>query len=591
MRDVRVLGIVLILCCAGAASAAGLEGLRPHPRLLAGDARIAELRELVARDRIAKRWWSALRAEGERLLTAPPAAYQVDEGRLLDVSRRVLRRVYLSALIWRLTGDLRHAARARREVLAACAWPDWHPVHFLDTAELCHAVGIGYDWLYPTFTPEERRTVEQALMKKGLEVGLGFLEHRLPRSVTGGHDWPDRDHNWNQVCNGGLTVGALAIADVAPDLSRALVDRAVASVHRPMARYAPDGGWPEGPGYWHYGTGYNVLLIAALTSATGSDRGLSSAPGFDRTGEFPLYLTGPTRLTFNFSDSPEHELDAPELFWLARRFDHPVFSAVERGMHHEPHPLDLVWFDPAGQPPAATGLPLAHAFTGVAVATFRTSWTDPRATFVAVKGGDSRSNHSHLDLGTFVLDALGQRWALDLGPDRYALPGYFDRRGKRYGYYRLSTAGHNTLTLDGANQAADARAPLTAFDATHALLDLTTAYAPSASRVERRVTLQTGGAVLVQDEVTAARSLSIRWAMHTAARVRVDGALALLTSGGERLVARILEPPGATFTAHPVTPPLPEQPAPGVTLLSVHLAARPGPTRLRVLLSPAARPR
>jgi len=31
----------------------------------------------------------------------------------------------------------------------------------------------------------------------------------------------------------------------------------------------------EGPGYWTYGTTYNVLLVAELESALGSDFGLS----------------------------------------------------------------------------------------------------------------------------------------------------------------------------------------------------------------------------------------------------------------------------------------------------------------------------
>ena len=37
------------------------------------------------------------------------------------------------------------------------------------------------------------------------------------------------------------------------------------------------------------------------------------------------------------------------------------------------------------------------------------SWTDPRALFVGFKGGDNDAPHSDPDLGTFVLDALGDR--------------------------------------------------------------------------------------------------------------------------------------------------------------------------------------
>ena len=81
--------------------------------------------------------------------------------------------------------------------------------------------------------------------------------------------------------------------------------------------------------------------------------------------------------------------------------------------------------------------------------------------FVGFKGGDNKVNHSHLDLGTFVLDALGQAWALDLGSDDYNLPGYFGKQ--RWNYYRLRTEGHNTLTIEGENQNPEARAHLLAF--------------------------------------------------------------------------------------------------------------------------------
>ena len=58
----------------------------------------------------------------------------------------------------------------------------------------------------------------------------------------------------------------------------------------------------------------------------------------------------------------------------------------------------------------------------------RSDWLDPSAMFVGIKAGTNRVNHSHLDLGTFVLDALGQRWAVDLGGDNYNLPGYFGNK-------------------------------------------------------------------------------------------------------------------------------------------------------------------
>jgi len=51
-------------------------------------------------------------------------------------------------------------------------------------------------------------------------------------------------------------------------------------------------------------------------------------------------------------------------------------------------------------------------------------------------------NHNDLDGGSFVFEAGGQRWAIDMSSDDYGLENYFTQSLKwRYGYYRKSTAG------------------------------------------------------------------------------------------------------------------------------------------------------
>lgn len=59
-----------------------------------------------------------------------------------------------------------------------------------------------------------------------------------------------------------------------------IIERCLLTNPKALSAYGPDGGYPEGFHYWGYGTSFQVLLIAALESALGTDAGLSEYPGF-----------------------------------------------------------------------------------------------------------------------------------------------------------------------------------------------------------------------------------------------------------------------------------------------------------------------
>lgn len=126
---------------------------------------------------------------------------------------------------------------------------------------------------------------------------------------TGPDNFITYDHNWNLVCNGGLIVGALAVAETDPDVAKIIITGAVKSLPLALKSYGPDGAWPEGPAYWNYGTEHVVYGLAALESALGTDFGLSEMKGLSETGLFPIIVTGPTGL-LNF------ELDALGVRWV-----------------------------------------------------------------------------------------------------------------------------------------------------------------------------------------------------------------------------------------------------------------------------------
>lgn len=564
-----------------------------HPRLLllADDAE--RIHQALSTETAARTYHNALLRNGSRLLTQPPPERVLIGPRLLTVSRTVLDRVLTLALLYRLGGDSRWAARAREELLTAATFSDWNPSHFLDVAEMSHAFGIGYDWLYDALSPEDRTTIRRALVEKGLR--------QAEQAYAARDSWTRASHNWNLVCNGGIIIGALAVADEEPGLAGTLLAQALASLPLAIATYAPDGAWPEGPTYWEYGTLYLVSALAALTSALGTDFGLSESPGLATTARFRLHVTGPTGQFFNFADATARAGDAPTLFWLGRRYSDPAASAAAReAALLGSSARDLLWYDASGTPADLASVPFDAHYQAGQVACFRSEWDDRDALYVGFKGGNNAANHAHLDLGTFVLDALGQRWAIELGPDDYDLPGYFG--AERWTYERLKTSGQNTLLLNGANQHPEAVAPLTAFESSgdggFAIADLTAAYAErGATRVHRGVHLRDNRTrVVIQDEVETSQPAELTWAMHTRAAIEVEGERALLKQGGAVLEARLLSPPGATFSVEDVTIAPPQQPASDVRRLlvrlpevtSVQLAVLFTPRRALSRLSPDA---
>lgn len=563
------------------AAAPDLAGLPPHPRLFATPSTVARARAQLAADPVARRWREDLVRRADRLLTEAPTTRQFEPRRpvLLPTSRRVLDRVQLLGILDAIDGgNPRYVERALAEVRAAIDFPDWNPSHFLDVAEMGHAVGLAYDWFHDRMDPTLRAAVRTALVEKALRPGLDQFARRI--------FWTTATHNWNLVCCGGLTVAALAVGAEAPEAAEVL-DRCLAAARAGFSSYGPDGAWEEGPGYWQYATVYAATMLAALEGAGLSDGGLSASPGFATTGDFMAHMTAPSGRAFNFGDGGERVARTPHLLWLATRTGNPAAAFAETVRTDAPAPLDLLWAIPAPPPPAARSARFRH----VEAAAFRGAWGDPNAAWLAIKGGDTTVNHGNLDLGTFVAEFAGERFAIDLGGDDYALPGYFDRR-RRYGYYRNASAGQNVLTVGGADQRFGAKAAVVAFGDADAFAFAVVDLDAATPDVRHR----RGGALVdrrhmaLVDEVTPARAATLEWRMHTRATVEAQGAVARLVQGRATVHAHLIEPAGAVFTVEDATAPAPENPNTGIRRLMVRLPAAGGARRVVVILSPDATP-
>ena len=374
--------LLLVAALTSPALADTLTTLKPdHPRLLAEADDFQRIGKLITTDPLAKKWYASLKKRGEAMLDQPVTRYELRDGRrLLYESNEVFRRVQTLAMLYKLEGDKRYRDRIWADLESAAGFKHWNPNHFLDVSVMASAFAIAYDWLYDDWTPAQRKTIREAIVKHAIEPGL--------HAYDTGSWWTRTKINWNQVCNGGLILASLAIADEKPELATKLIEHAVKALPISMQRYAPDGGYDEGPGYWGFGTMYNVLAIAALDSALGHDFGLGRAAGFDVTGGFPVQMTGPTGKAFNFGDGKANTPRSAAMFYFAKRYDRPDYARFAAA-HNVGGALDLLWYDPALVKRASQLLPLTQVFASAGVGVLRSDWEDPEAWFVALKGGRS----------------------------------------------------------------------------------------------------------------------------------------------------------------------------------------------------------
>jgi heparinase II/III-like protein len=392
-------------------------------------------------------------------------------------------------------------------------------------------------------------------------------------------------------------IAALSVAEFDPRAAH-LFALCRKSISTGFHEYGPDGGWAEGPGYWHYATQYAIYLLDSLSTALGKDLGLDASPGLSTTGLFRLHAAGPSGKLFNFADGEEDHSGGYWLFWLAKRYRHPVDAGIE--LHgRKVHPMDLLWFEADGRDPS--DMPTARRFRAVGVVMLRGSWNDSNSTYLGIKAGaNDTCKHGHYDLGSFVLDSGGLRWAMDLGPDDYGLPDYFEPE-MRSRYYRTSTIGHNTIVINGESQPPTARAEITHehYDEqiSFVVMDLSTAY-PKAVSALRGFALIDRRHVLIVDEIVPQQSLSsVAWQMHTAAHVGLGNTMVTLIYPARneppespRFYVRVIDLGRGAWSLKSAAPSEPQgqNPNTGIAKLVFHLQQVAQPVRLAVLLSPDA---
>ena len=559
------------------------QAVPPHPRILLLNNEEEKIQIAIKSDSTWRAMHDVIIKECDKLVTKPLVEYELEGRRLLEVSRECRKRLFYLSYAYRTTGQERYLVRAEKELLNVSGFSDWNPSHFLDVAEMTWAVSLSYDWLYDDLSESSRQQIETAIIKLGLEPSFN-KEYNF---------WLAEDNNWNQVCNASMVFGALAIYDKNSSLARKVINRAIESIQLSMKVYEPDGAYPEGYMYWSYGTTFNVYLIDALVKAFESDFGLSKKPGFLKTAGYMTHMVGPSGMNFNYSDGDSKSMLSPVMFWYAGRLNNNtslisemnlarnksdlpwqkdlpaimIWGAIE-GILKIEKPSELIWVGQGKNP----------------VALMRSAW-EKNAIYVGLKGGSAYNNHGHMDVGSFVMDALGERWAMDFGSQNY---NSLESKGiniwsnsqesQRWQVFRFNNLAHNTLTFDHDFQLVKGHAPIishtTGETFLSAVTDLTGVYNNHVSNAIRGVAIVSKEYVVIRDEIElSGKTDTLRWNMLTSATVKITGRnKAELIQKNKRLLIEVTEPENAELVTWSTRSPHDyDEPNPGTTFVGFKL--------------------
>ena len=583
----RIIFILWILCCFYSSSFAQkdyLNTLTPpeHPRILLQNGEEKALKKKIQKDVVWKDLHLSLLKEAEEMIKLPVNERIKTGMRLLGVSRENLRRIFILSYAYRMSGRTDFLKRAEAEMLKAASFSDWNPSHFLDVGEMTMALAIGYDWLYEKLPKQTKEIVEKAIIEKGLLPSYDKRYNWFLRAV----------HNWNQVCNAGMTFGALAIWDKETDLARKTINRAIETIKIPMEHYAPEGAYPEGISYWDYGTSFNALFLSAVEKAFGTDFELGQMPGFLKTGEYVLHMVSPSLRNFAYSDNSQKAAMSPAMFWF---YDKTKDASIlynqarlyqrdgkERILKDRLAPAMLIWGASASLSKIQEPDQLVWKAQGDnPVCLMRSSWSDTSGVYVGVKLGSPSVNHGHMDIGSFVFEANGVLWGMDMGGENY---NQLETKGvdlwnrksgsQRWDVYRYNNRTHNTLSFNRKYQYVDGKAQIDKYselaEHMYVVSDLTSVYEGQVKNVKRAVSLVDKKYVVVEDLIeTNEHFTMMTWTMVTSATAKIlSENVMLLEQDGKKLYIRVEGPEKIRWRIVPAEPDFSyNSPNPGVSLI------------------------
>ena len=507
-----------------------------------------------------------------------------DSGGRLSGSQTIGDKVTNLAFAYQITGNITYAMIAYELLTGLAEWDHWGPAHFLNCADTAQRYAVSYDWLYNAFVELEtsedpaivalrerneynysKQTVADGLYWNGLYAGyVTVIEKRLPEnrvhtSLTTGQILPGTTHgytgwyhatqNWNCVCNCGILLSALALLDETDKTRVEYVDTMLTECFNGLVQYgldcyAPDGSYPEGSGYWEYGTLQFFKTVAAFKSSCGMDFNLLAAPGIDKTCYYAIHVVSNDSYRFGYHDDGGNgELDSSWFIMVGEALGDEGVVQLRMNKIRNGATLsygDLFYWNKE-YVNAEYELPKSYFMEGIDTFVIRDEWAKG-SLYTGLHGSKNLVNHGNIDAGTFIYINDGIYWFCELGSENYNVGSYFST-STRYTFYRTNTEGQNTICITGdqANlkygQRSDGKAKTVAYGENehggYQVLDMSSCYWTGVTYGYRGILVTNDfKTTVIQDDISFKKFNSLYWFAHTEQSIEIDesGKTAYLTT-------------------------------------------------------------
>ena len=546
---------------------------KQSPRLVLNNKTEKNLKRMLKTDPVIQNVFEGIKLNAEAVFEKPIINLNIpmeerSQNNQLDISRDLLHRVSMMAMVYRIERDPRMLERINEEVIAACNFPSWFPKHFLDVAEMSLGIALAVDWAGDDLPASTVELAKRSLVEKGIK----------PSWPEDGRPGPFYGHsNWNQVCNGGMVAAAIVVAEIEPELAAKTIHRALDGMVNALAKYGPDGVYPEGATYWRYGTSFSVTTAAMLESAFGTDFGIFEYPGFKESAVFRILSVAPSGLVYNFADCGERAGRNGDitLAWFAAKTGNKTYFEKDLFMR----PPDrmgnlsrlagpaLVWLAQYEEKGEET-IPNAWKGDGDNPVVFFTGGEhDPNQYYFGGKGGNGGVSHGNMDGGSFVFELYGQRWVIDPGNTgrygRIERTGFglwqMGQDGDRWKLLNKGNFGHSTISVNNQLHVVDGKATIIDFkDGTNpeATIDLSPTFGGLLKSATRRFVKDSPTSLLIEDNIElSGETKLITWQLITQAGVQIVDGGAMLSQGGQSIKIENLSHPDLMISVISLYPP------------------------------------